>query len=360
MSDDAVIVRKGALNRLILNRPKALHALNEAMCRTMNAALADWAAQDAGAVLVTHAEGSRGFCAGGDIRMLADSGAGDGAAAAAFFAEEYRLNTRIHEYPHPYIAILDGVTMGGGVGISVHGDVRIATENTTFAMPETGIGLFPDVGGSWFLPRLDGRLGTWLALTGRRLKGRDVFAAGVATHFILSENLPDLIAALEALFEADPSADPTQTLLEHCELTPAAAFERPTFGPFRQAIDACFAYDTAEEIFAVLSENASDWATGTLADLKTKSPQTIKVALRQMREGARMDRFRDVMTMEYRIARRVVSRHDFLEGVRAVIVDKDNAPKWDPARIEDVPDDLIEAIFAPLPEGEEWTPPPMP
>lgn len=187
---DVTIYRQGVAGRITLNRPQALHALNEEMCLAMDAALKQWAGDDeVELVVVDHAEGTRGFCAGGDIRMLAESGTGDGSAASAFFRAEYRLNTRIKNYAKPYVAFMDGVTMGGGVGISVHGSHRVATERTTFAMPETGIGLFPDVGGGWFLPRLGPPLGMWLALTGERLKGGDVCAAGVATNFVESSVL---------------------------------------------------------------------------------------------------------------------------------------------------------------------------
>ena len=339
-ADAEVIVTRGDLTEITLNRPRALHALNTGMCAIMSEVLAN--AGGAKAVLMRHAPGTRGFCAGGDIRMLAESGAGDGAEAYAFFATEYRLNTRIKELAIPYIAIMDGVTMGGGVGISVHGRYRIATGNTVFAMPETGIGLFPDVGGSWFLPRLEGELGTWLALTGARLKGRDVFAAGVATHFISSEGVDALVEALRARPDAAEAV-----LAAHCELKPGDRVEA-SFDPHRATMDAGFRHDSAEATFAALEAAPDPWAHAQLETLKTKSPQTLKVALRQCREGLRLTDFRDVMRMEYRIARRVVHRHDFQEGVRAVIIDKDNAPAWSPARIEDVPDSLIDAIFDPL------------
>jgi len=193
-TEDVLVRREGGIGKIILNRPKALHALNLQMCEAILAALNAWKSDDSvQLVLVTHAEGSRGFCAGGDIRMLAESGASDGSEARAFFAVEYRLNAAVKAFPKPYVAIMDGVTMGGGVGLAVHGSHRIATERTLFAMPETGIGLFPDVGGGWFLPRLRGELGTWLALTGARLKGADVAAARVATHFLPSDLIPSLI-----------------------------------------------------------------------------------------------------------------------------------------------------------------------
>lgn len=340
MNEASVIVREiGSAGWLTLNRSKALHALDQDMCEIMTEALLDWSGRDDIAlVIVDHAEGTRGFCAGGDIRMMAESGAKDGKAAQAFFRSEYRLNTLIHNYPKPYVAFMDGVTMGGGVGISVHGSARIATERTMFAMPESGIGLFPDVGGGWFLPRLEGELGTWLALTGARLKGEDVLAAGIATHFVSSDDLPALKAALladgvEALKGGRTSAQPGW--LEHAD-----------------SLRSCFAHERVEDILAALEGANSPWATEQLEILRAKCPMTLKVALRQLREGGAMTRFEDNMRMEFRLGSRLVRRADFIEGVRAVIIDKDNAPKWSPSDVSDIRDPDVDAIFAPLETGE--------
>jgi enoyl-CoA hydratase len=280
--------------------------------------------------------------------MLAESGAGDASEARDFFATEYRMNVALDEFPKPVLAIMDGVTMGGGVGLSVHGSHRVATERTLFAMPETGIGLFPDVGGGWFLPRLTGELGTWLALTGDRLKGVDVAAARVATHFLPSELVPNL---MKQIASADFSVGAAEMLNEILRtLThsiPAGGFEE-----HRSIIDKCFAFDTAEEIVAALEADGSDWALAQVKTLRTKSPETIKVALRQLREGRRCKTFRENMQMEFRIGWRKVQSHDFQEGVRAVIVDKDNAPAWSPATIEDVPAEMVDKYFEPLGEDE--------
>lgn len=353
MTEDIIARVEGRLGRITLNRPGALHALNTAMCAAMTAALRAWRDDPAvTAVLVDHAEGTRGFCAGGDIRMLAESGAKDGAEARAFFHTEYRLNHLIHEYPKPYIALIDGVTMGGGVGISVHGDVRIATERTSFAMPETGIGLFPDVGGGWFLPRLpEPEFGVWLALTGARLKGEECVSAGVATHFIPSELLG---AARAQIAGAAATHDPMSAIRSGLDALCEA--KRPAIVAAPGALRPLFGFDTVEEIFAALERSGDAWALKQLETLRGKSPQTLKVALRQIRAGARMKTFADNMAMEYRIGARVVGRHDFIEGVRAVIVDKDNAPKWSPATLAGVTDAMLDAIFAPLPPDEEWTP----
>ena len=268
--------------------------------------------------------------------------------AREFFRTEYQMNAALKAFPKPVLAIIDGVTMGGGVGLSVHGSHRVATERTVFAMPETGIGLFPDVGGGWFLPRLRGELGTWLALTGARLKGADVAAAGVATHFLPSELVPALQKQIEqADFSVDGAGMIDEILRGMTHAIPAGSFEE-----HRETIDACFGFDTAEEIVAALERDGGAWAQEQLVVLRTKSPETVKVALRQLREGAQLTSFEDNMRMEYRIGWRKVQSHDFLEGVRAVIVDKDNAPVWRPERIEDVSDESISTYFESLDQDE--------
>ena len=344
MSEAEVITRiEGSVGRITLNRPTALHALNLAMCEAMTAALLAWRDDPAvTSVLVDHA-GERGFCAGGDIRMIAESGATDASEARAFFLAEYRLNHLMFEYAKPITALVDGIVMGGGVGISEPADLRIATERTTYAMPETGIGLFPDVGGGWFLPRLPGETGTWLALTGARLKAADTVALGIHTHFVAS-------GSLEAL-KADLLSGGPDAVTDHAGYPGAAPLSS-----HREAIDRLFAFDTVEAILAALEADGSDWALAQLATLRTKSPQSLKVTLRQLRAGRAMQTFAEVMAMEYRLGGRVVRTHDFQEGVRAVIVDKDNRPKWSPATLEGVTDDALDALFSPLPVDEEWTP----
>ncbi len=349
ISDASVIARvEGAVGRLTLNRPGALHALNTDMCRLMIAALQAWRADAAvTAILIDHA-GERGFCAGGDIRMLAESGAEDGREAREFFFAEYQLNALLMELRHekPVVAVMDGVTMGGGVGLSLPARYRVATERTTFAMPETGIGLFPDVGGGWHLPRLHGKVGLWLALTGARLKAADCELLGIATDVIDSARVGDFKAAVVA----DPDA--IERVLTEMEVDPG----RAPVSDHRDAIDQLFCHESVEAIFAALAADPSNWAQAQLSALKTKSPQTMKVAFRQLQRGAEMHRFSDNMMMEYRIGARVVQRHDFIEGVRAVIIDKDNAPRWDPATLEGVTPAMLDAIFAPLPADEEWRP----
>ncbi|HEX4932031.1 MAG TPA: enoyl-CoA hydratase/isomerase family protein, partial [Gemmatimonadaceae bacterium] len=331
---------------LSLNRPKAIHALTLDMVRAMTAALLEWRDDDAlHAVVIDHAEG-RGFCAGGDIAFLRNSALTDGGVSGRkFFHDEYRLNHLIFEFPKPVVAFMDGITMGGGVGISQPARFRVATENTRFAMPETGIGLFPDVGGGWYLSRLPGRIGPFLALTGARLDGAECLWAGLATHYLPAE------ALAEAKDRIAHGHEPGGVLAALSVTPPPARIEDNTV-----AIARHFASDRYEDILASLEADGSEWAAKELATLRTKSPQTCKVALRELRESLALRDFADEMRMEYRIASRVLTRPDFAEGVRAVIVDKDNAPKWNPATPEGVTDDLLDTIFAPLPDEEEWTP----
>lgn len=332
--------------RIRLNRPKALHALTQPMCEAITASLLDWRSDpDVQLILLDHAEG-RGFCAGGDIRMLAESGRGDGQAARDFFRAEYRMNHLLFTYAKPIVAAMDGITMGGGVGIALPASHRLATENTRLAMPETGIGLFPDVGGGWYLSRLPGEVGKFLALTGARLDGAECLALGLATHFTPADKLE----AVKTELVENPSG--VDAILERHSVEPPPARILTN----REAIDRLFAAETLESIITDLEADGGEWATKELATLRTKSPQSCKVALRQLRDGARMTDFADEMRMEYGLAAHIVQRHDFTEGVRALIVDKDNAPRWNPATPEEVTDGLIDTIFAPVPSERVWTP----
>lgn len=347
MSTDEVLIRvEGNVGRITLNRPKALHALTTAMCTAMTQALLAWRDDPAMKLVLLDHAGERGFCAGGDIRMLAESGAADGKDAREFFFIEYRLNHLLFEYVKPVVVIMDGVTMGGGVGLAMPAGYRVATERTTFAMPETGIGLFPDVGGGWFLPRMPSHIGTWLALTGGRIKAADCELVGVATDFVESGK----VEALKAAIVADPAA--IDGLLTEYE----GDAGRPPLAQHQDEIDRIFGADTLEEILARLKAAGTEWADEQLKVLATKSPQTMKVAVRQLRLGGKMESFAENMTMEFRIGARVVQRHDFIEGVRAVIVEKDHAPRWNPATPEAVTEAMLDEIFAPLPSAEEWSP----
>lgn len=346
---------ENGVGRLTLNRPQALNALTTAMCRDMAQTLSQWATDERVRYVVLDHKG-RGFCAGGDVRAAARSGRGDGEAAREFFRTEYRLNTLIKRFPKPFVALIDGVTMGGGVGISVHGSHRVSTENTLFAMPETGIGLFPDVGGGWFLPRLGApaekseavfgdegaqsfsEIGTWLALTGERLKGADVRAAGISTHHVAASVLPALKAELLNGGDIDN--------ILHRYDRPVG---EPSYQEHLEAINRIFGKSRLADIAIALKLEDSDWAQHQGEVLATRSPFSMSVTLRHLREGRSLETFEQVMEMEFRIASRICQSHDFLEGVRAVLDDKDHSPHWLPQSIGGVSAHSVEALFAPVP-----------
>lgn len=291
---------------------------------------------------------SKAFCAGGDVRTLVTNPL---PGAYAFFREEYTLNHLIGSYRQPYVALIDGITMGGGVGLSVHGRYRVATEKTMFAMPETLIGLFPDVGGSHFLPRLAGELGTYLGLTGARLKGRDVLAAGIATHYCASERLGDLELAL---IECSGPADVERALSMHCAVAADAVADGYQFAlaAVRPQIDRCFGAHTVEEIIERLRADGSEWAQQTLKLLAPTSQLSLKVTLRLLREGAGRT-LAECLRVEHRLVRRHAEDSDFAEGVRAMLIDRDNAPRWKYERLEEVPAEKVAGYFEPLECGEE-------
>lgn len=348
MTDDILLKVEGHAGFISLNRPSALHALTLPMVHAMTQALLEWRDDPAvKCVVIDHADG-RGFCAGGDIAFLRNSAMNDGGESGRkFFHDEYQLNHLLITYPKPVVAFMDGITMGGGVGISQPARFRVATENTKFAMPETGIGLFPDVGGGWYLSRLEGRVGQFLALTGARIAGAGCLSLGLATHYLTSNLLAEAKSRI-----ATEDVERIDGILGTLSVTPPDSNIIETI----VQINRHFASDKLEDILSSLEVDESDWAMKELATLRTKSPQTCKVALRQLAESSKLTDFADNMAMEYRIASRVIVRPDFAEGVRAVIVDKDNAPKWDPATAEGVTDALIDAIFVPLPAQEEWKP----
>lgn len=336
------------IGRILLNRPKALNALTLAKIREMDTVLRRWVMDAAVKVVLIEGAGDKAFCAGGDIRALADAArAEDWMTVRAFFREEYILNRLIRTYPKPYVAILNGITMGGGVGISVHGSLRIVTENTLFAMPETGIGLFPDVGGTYVLPRLPGHLGTYLGLTGARLKAVDCLYTEVATHHVPTERMSDFKLALrDAARTAISMEEMVQALTDLMDLY-HDHLEDPPLEARREAIDAAFGQESVEAILAVLDDMGPGWGADTAAVLRAKSPTSLKVTLQQLRAGPRLD-FDRAMQLEYRLARRFLEAPDFQEGVRAVVVDKDQAPRWSPPTLGAVTDAAVRAWFAPL------------
>ena len=338
-SGDIQFAHRCWLGHATLNRPKAFNALTHDMCRRFDAQLRTWATQDDLATVVVTGAGDRAFCAGGDVRALWEAGP-DGALTRDFFWDEYRMNRRMFRYPKAYVALADGITMGGGVGVSAPAKFRVVTERTMFAMPETGIGLFPDVGGSYYLSRCPGEIGVYLALTGARIKAADLLYAGLYTHYVPSERLAELLVAIE--MEAPAAA------LKGFAAEPPDA---PVLAPLRATIDRCFAGDSIEAIRAALERDGSDWAAATLRTLDRLSPTSLKVTLRLVRAAAKLD-LEDCLKMEFRLVRRFMHGKDFYEGVRALLVDKDNAPKWQPATLADVTPDMVERYFAPL-SGED-------
>lgn len=344
-----IIARKcGHVGRITLNRPQALNALTHGMCLSMIEALQAWRDDDAVQAIVVDGAGERGFCAGGDILQLHDSGKAGDDHAWLFWRDEYRLNTLIHHYPKPYIALIDGIVMGGGVGVSVHGSHRVAGDRTMFAMPETGIGFHPDVGGAWFLPRLGGEIGIWMGLTGARLKAPDCIAAGLATHYCPSGQNEALITALES---ADLTGeDALEVLLEEFSGDPGMSDLALT----RTLIDAAFAGDAVEPMLARMVEAGDAWSLKQVKILGGKSPTALKLTLAALRAGADLS-FEGVMRQDLRLSAWCLTGNDFYEGVRAVIIDKDNAPKWSPASLAEVDDLVIAAAFAPLDDAHEMT-----
>jgi len=357
--DDILFAREGGVATVTLNRPRALNAFTLGMYRQFDAKSREWADDPSvHAVLVRGAEG-RAFCAGGDIRAIYEAGrglSGDPSLTATFFREEYELIRRIHRYPKPYIAIIDGITMGGGAGISVNGAFRIATEQTMFAMPETGIGLFPDVGATRFLNLCPGQIGRYLGLTGARLGPGDALACGFATHFVRRERVAALVTALGRVTWR-PGAQRAQ--VDEVLAAFRTTLGEPPLAAQRAAIDRCFAGNTVEGIFGTLGSEAragtsrdADWARETRATMATKSPTSLKVTLRQLIDGQGFD-IEAALALEYRLTQHMMQGHDFYEGVRATLVDKDQKPFWEPARLAEVSDDIVDSYFAPLGDDAE-------
>jgi enoyl-CoA hydratase len=348
-SDEILLDRQGGLAILTINRPQALNALTLDNYRRFDAALHAWETDPSVHAVVVRGAGDRAFCSGGDVRAIYEAGRGIGGdpdLPAVFFREEYELLRRIHRFPKPYIAVIDGVTMGGGAGISVNGAYRIATERTLFAMPETAIGLFPDIGATRFLNRCPGRIGLYLGLTGARLGAADTLYCGFATHFVN----PESVAAL--LTELDNERD-VQACFDGFAADPGTA----PLAALRPAIDRCFAGDNIEAILAALATETSGggayapWAEETRTTLLTKSPTSLKITLRQLLIGRDFD-LDAALTLEYRLTQHVMAAHDFYEGVRAMLIDRDRKPQWRPATLAKVTEEIVDAYFVPIGDRE--------
>ncbi|MFE9122305.1 enoyl-CoA hydratase/isomerase family protein [Streptomyces sp. NPDC007172] len=340
--DEAVLLHtSGKTAHITLNRPRALNALTHAMVRRIDEALTGWAHDPAVESVVITGAGERGLCAGGDIRAIHDDARdGDGSVSAAFWRDEYRLNARIARYPKPYVAVMDGIVMGGGVGISAHGSVRIVTERSRIAMPETGIGFVPDVGGTYLLALAPGELGTHLALTGAPIGAGDALLCGLADHYLPSAKVRQ--------FVDDLAGTPVREALDR-HVRPAPEGE---LAGRREWIDSCFASDTVEEIVRRLLAHGDPEAKETAETLLARSPTALKVTLAALRRARRLGSLERVLEQEYRVSCRALTALDLVEGIRAQVIDKDRNPRWSPAGLADVAGSDVESFFTPLGERE--------
>lgn len=343
VENDVIVQDEGDKGIIILNRPKALNSLNLSMVDKIYPALKKWESEKK--LVIVKGSGGKAFCAGGDVKAIAEAAFKGNKLGHEFFKKEYTTNGLIGSYKIPYIALIDGIVMGGGVGLSVHGRYRIATEKTLFAMPETQIGLFPDVGGSYFLPRLNGQLGWYLALTGVRLKGADVYKAGIATHFTDSSKLQSLE---QDLLKTSNENDISNVLAQY-HIDDKAQF---SLSPFMDKINSCFSASTVEEIYSRLEKDGSKWAEETIALLNKMSPTSLKITIKQLELGKKTNLY-ECLQMEYRMAVNCVDGHDFKEGVRALLIDKDQSPKWKPASLTEVTNEIVDKHFLKLPEEME-------
>ncbi|MFG3258453.1 enoyl-CoA hydratase/isomerase family protein [Streptomyces sp. NPDC048172] len=322
----------GRLGRITLNRPRALNALTHGMVRVIDAALAEWEGDPSVEAVVLTGAGERGLCAGGDIRAIYEDARVRGGASGPFWRDEYRLNARIARYPKPYLAVMDGIAMGGGVGLSAHGSLRVVTERSRVAMPETGIGFFPDVGSTFLLSRAPGELGTHLALTGAAIGAADALLCGLADHFVPSAELPALLRD---------------------ELTEMPVREAPPgeLAAAREWIDTCYAADSVEEIVERLRAEGSRGAKEAAETLAGRSPTSLKVTLAALRRARELDTVEEVLEQDHRLGCALLDSPDLVEGIRAQIVDKDRNPRWNPASLDGVSDADVERFFAPRGDG---------
>jgi enoyl-CoA hydratase/carnithine racemase len=344
MTDEILFDHINDWGVVTLNRPEALNALTWDMVKAFRAMMIEWERSPSIRAVLLRGAGDRAFCAGGDIRWLHDNAKKDPGYACEFFREEYRLNAAIHHFTKPFVALIDGIVMGGGVGVSVHGDFRVAGDRTLFAMPETGIGTFPDVGGGHFLPRLHDGLGLYYALTGARAKAADCMAAGLATHYVPTDQMAAMAKELTGLALGSHGHAAIESVLDGYAGDPGEAH----VNQIRPALKRLFSgHETFGAFHAALKADGHDVAGDMLRILGRMSPTSLKLAFEQLKRGHALD-FDDVMKMEFRIARRVMEGHDFFEGVRALIIDKDKAPVWSPASVEGVSDAAIAKYFEPL------------
>ncbi|HUK59327.1 MAG TPA: enoyl-CoA hydratase/isomerase family protein [Stellaceae bacterium] len=349
MSDEILIERQGALGIITMNRPQALNTLSLAMYRRFDPALMGWAEDTNVRAVLVRGAGERAFCAGGDVVAIYEvrgEAVASGGYKSDFFREEYRLIRRIHRFPKPYIALMDGITMGGGAGVAVNGRFRIATARTVLAMPEVHIGLFPDVGATRFLALAPGRTGLYLALTGTRIGAADALYCGFATHFMAHEREDELLGALAALDQGENTDAAVAAVLHRFAADPGSA----RLPPLRAAIDRVFTGGSVEAIMAALAGERDDWAREALAAMRRASPLSLKLVFRQLAEP--VPDLEAALTLEYRMTQHVMAGHDFFEGIRAALVDKDRNPVWQHRTPEEVSAAEVDAYFAPIGDRE--------
>ncbi len=340
MNDAEVLFEnRGNIGLITLNRPKALNSLTHNMCVLITKQLREWAISPSVQAVVVIGTGEKAFCAGGDVVKVSLSFKDGSKEWRDFFHDEYVMNVLIDEFPKPYISLVDGITMGGGVGVSIPGDFWVATEKTLFAMPETGLGLFPDVGGGWFLPRLPGESGMYLALTGARAKAADLYALGIASHVTGSDKVEAIIDRL-ATSEITNNDDVDAILKEfHTDPEPAPIV------PVMDMIDDHFDAIKLDDILLSLTNDESEWAQKQLSILQSKSPMSLLITFEQLKRGATAERFRDNMQMEFRVVCRAMEGNDFHEGVRAILIDKDHTPNWVPSSLSEISGGDVERHF---------------
>lgn len=339
--------KAGDVGDILLNRPAALNALTYTMCESLTSRLALWQKDDSIKAVVIRGVGDKAFCAGGDVKSIVKY-QDDIALAVDFFRCEYQMNRAIFHFSKPYISFLDGITMGGGAGVSLPGSHKIATERFSFAMPETTIGFFPDVGAGYFLNHCPGKIGIYLGLTGKRIGASDAFVGNLVDHIVPSHDLDTIYQAICATPLGDDSHDILDALFGKYKLK----VNEPELMPVTQILNECFAASTIEKIFDGLSDKPSDWSNGTLRTLMTRSPTSLKVTLKHLLVAKKMS-FDQVMQEDFTIVQGFLQGHDFYEGVRALLVDKDNKPTWKPANITEVDNSLVDSYFAE--GGYSWT-----
>jgi len=342
--EDVIIRREGRAGRITLNRPKALNALTYPMVLAIHDALKRWEQDPEIAVVILDGAGDRALCAGGDVRAIYESASEGSGFARKFWADEYRLNAYIGRYPKPYVAFMDGIVMGGGIGLSGHGSHRIVTERSQLAMPETGIGLIPDVGGTWLLAHAPGETGIYLGLTGERMRGAGTMYARFADSFVPSSRLADLAKALS---EIENSSDVDSVIARFSEAPPPS-----DLASHAREIDATFCFDSVEKIRDALASMNTDWSRKTLEELDRRSPLALKLTLAAIRNARTLPSLEAALNVEYRLTVRLLEHGEFLEGVRALLVDKDKTPKWNPPRLADVTDEMVAQFLSPLPPNE--------